>query len=207
MQGLINHPPPQRNPNFVGRDWRDIALGELVSADAVRWATLNDSVEDCTKTLLRHNNSTGVVLLRESSSSNQPVATFDYSDLNAYLLVVIGMSQPEPEQMPVFQSIAERAHGRVAIPIRDILPICHKDPLATLAYNDDLTKAIEVFGTGARRILVTNQQGTDIVGVLSQLHLVEFFWNEAVNFPMIDRLYNANLRDLRIGSQQIIAIK
>lgn len=206
VQGLINHPPAQRNPNFVGRDWRDIALGELVSADAVRWATLNNSVEDCTKTLLRHNNSTGVVLLTESSSSKKPVATFDYSDLNAYLLVVIGMSKPEPEQVPVFQSIAERAHGREAIPIRDIQAICHKDPLATLSYNDDLTKAIEVFGTGARRILVTNQQGTDIVGVLSQLHLVEFFWNEAVNFPMIDRLYNSNLRDLRIGSQEIIAI-
>ncbi len=229
VQGLVNHPPPQRqrNPQFASRDWHDIALGELVAEEDIRWATLDTSVEDCTKvgdacgkvetgrridadseqTLLRNNNATGVVLLRENASDRTAVGTFDYNDLNAYLLVVIGMAKPDPEMVPVFQSIAQRAQERVPIPVRDIQPICNKDPLVTLPQGDNLLHAIELFGSGARRVIVTNSLGTEMVGVIGQLHLIEFFWNEAVNFPQIDRLYAANLRDLRLGSQDIIAIK
>jgi hypothetical protein len=148
-----------------------------------------------------------VVLVRNSPADKVAVSTFDYSDLNAYLLVVIGMANPDPEQVAVCQSIAQRAQDRVAIPIRDVLPICHKEPLASLSYNDDLVAAIEVFGSGARRVIVTNPNATEVVGVLSQLHLIQFFWNEAVNFPQIDQLYASTLWDLRIGSQEIIAIK
>jgi len=48
IQDLINHPPParQHNPRFAGRDWRDIAIGELVSSDDVRWVDMDTSVED-----------------------------------------------------------------------------------------------------------------------------------------------------------------
>ncbi|KAL1899123.1 cell separation during budding [Sporothrix stenoceras] len=208
VQGLLNHPPPQRQPNprFAGRDWHDISLGELVSEEDIRWASLDTSVEDCTKTLLRNNNTAGAVLVRNGASDKMAISTFDYSDLNAYLLVVIGMASPDPEHVAACQSIAQRAQERVAIPIRDVLPVCHKEPIATLTYNDDLLAAIEVFGSGARRVIVTNPNGTEVVGVLSQLHLIQFFWNEAVNFPQIDRLYASTLRDLRIGSQEIIAI-
>lgn len=147
------------------------------------------------------------MLVRNSSSDKVAISTFDYSDLNAYLLVVIGMANPDPEHVAACQSIAQRAQERVAIPIRDVLPVCHKEPIATLTYNDDLLAAIEIFGSGARRVVVTNPNGTEVVGVISQVHLIQFFWNEAVNFPQIDRLYASTLRDLRIGSQEIIAIK
>ncbi|CAK7208766.1 cell separation during budding [Sporothrix curviconia] len=208
VQGLLNHPPPQRQPQarFANRDWHDISLGELVSEEDVRWANLDTSVEDCTKTLLRGTNTAGAVLVRKGSSDKMAVSTFDYSDLNAYLLIVIGMASPEPEQVAACQSIAQRAQDRVAIPVRDVLPVCHKEPLAMLSYNDDLLRVIEVFGSGARRVVVTNANATEVVGVLSQLHLIQFFWNEAVNFPQIDRLYAASLRDLQLGSKEIIAI-
>jgi hypothetical protein len=50
VQDLLNHPPTNRlpNPRFAGRDWRDIALGELVSPDDVRWAEMDTSVEEAT---------------------------------------------------------------------------------------------------------------------------------------------------------------
>lgn len=47
----------------------------------------------------------------------------------------------------------------------------------------------------------------DVIGILSQLKLVEFFWNEGINFPAIDKLYPMILRDLGIGTQQIVAVK
>lgn len=117
------------------------------------------------------------------------------------------MANPDPEQVAACQSIASRAQERIAIPVRDVLPVCHKEPLAVLSDDDDLLRAIEVFGSGARRVIVTNYNSTEVVGILSQLHLIQFFWNEAVNFPQIDRLYAANLRDLELGSKEIIAIK
>lgn len=48
LQDLLNHPPVarQHNPRFAGRDWRDIAIGELISDDDVRWVELDTSVED-----------------------------------------------------------------------------------------------------------------------------------------------------------------
>ncbi|EFW99926.1 cbs domain containing protein [Grosmannia clavigera kw1407] len=187
VQDLVNHPPPQRmaNPRFAGRDWQDVSLGELISDHEVKWAELDTTVEDCTKTA---------------------VATFDHRDLNAYLLVVIGRAKPEPTEVEVYRSVAERAYGRVGIPVRDIQPICHKDPITTLLLTQNLAAAIELFGSGVRRILVTDPTSSEAVGILSPLRLLEFFWIESVNFPSIDRLYPMILRDLRIGSQDIISI-
>lgn len=53
---------------------------------------------------------------------------------------------------------------------------------------------------------MTNSAG-EVAGVLSQLRLVEFFWNEGVNFRVIDDLYPRLMRDLAIGSQQVIAVR
>jgi hypothetical protein len=81
-----------------------------------------------------------------------------------------------------------------------------KESLVMLPSGEYLTKAIEVFGSGIHRILVTNEAG-QMVGILSQLKLIEFFWAEGVNFPSIEKLYPVQIRDLGIGSQQILAVK
>lgn len=177
----------------------------MIQEHDIKWATMDTTVEECTKILLRSSQA-GAVLLRNSPADKTVVATFDHSDLNAYLLVVIGLAKPEPDDVAVYRSIAERAHSRVGIPVRDIQPICHKDPIATLPASQRLPSAIELFGSGVHRILVTNPASSEVVGILSQLRLLEFFWNERVNFPTIDRLYPVLLRDLRIGSQDTISI-
>ncbi len=47
---LMNHPPSNRHPNprYAGRDWRDVAVGELAVPEDVRWADLDLSVQDAT---------------------------------------------------------------------------------------------------------------------------------------------------------------
>ncbi|SPQ25822.1 d2e6ab78-1b73-4d2a-9532-ccbb0b92164d [Thermothielavioides terrestris] len=206
LQELMNHPPSNRHPNprYAGRDWRDIALGELVVPEDVRWADLDLSVQDATMLLLRHN-PTNVVLVRESPSSKTAVSTFDYSDLNAYLLVVVGLAKPEDEDISLYAEIAKKAQSQEDIPLREIQSLARKEELVTLPADATLDKAVEAFGGGIHRVLIANSAG-DVVGVLSQLRLVEFFWNEAVNFPVIERLYGCLLRDLQIGTHQIIAI-
>lgn len=145
-------------------------------------------------------------MIRETPASTSPVSTFDYSDLNAYVLIVVGLGQPPEDLVTLYDDIAKRAQARDSIPLRDIQPICRKETLVTLQGDEDLIRAVELFGSGIHRILVTNFQG-EVVGILSQIKLLEFFWNEGVNFPVIDDLYPKFMKELGIGTQQIIAVK
>lgn len=156
--------------------------------------------------VLLKNGSSNVVLIRETPADRTAVSTFDHNDVNAYLLVVVGLAKPSEEHVTLYNEISRKAQSQVAIPLRDIQPLCRKGDLVTMPANENLDKVIEGFGSGIHLILVTSQDG-EVVGILSQLRLLEFFWNEAVNFPTIDRLYGTPLRDLQIGSHRIIAIK
>ena len=51
VQELLSHPPASKtgDPRFVGRDWRQIKVGELVQKSDVRWAELDTGVEQATK--------------------------------------------------------------------------------------------------------------------------------------------------------------
>jgi len=148
----------------------------------------------------------------EESEAGKPTVkvavatTFDYSDLNAYLLVVIGLAKPGPDQVSLYDTISKRARAQEKVTLREIQPICRKEELVVLRAKDTLDKAIEAFGSGIHRILIANDFG-EVIGLLSQLRLAEFFWHEAVNFPVIDRMFGSMLRDLGIGAQQIIAVK
>ncbi|KLU90645.1 hypothetical protein MAPG_10497 [Magnaporthiopsis poae ATCC 64411] len=55
LQKLLSHPPSSRvpNPQFAGRDWRDVAVGELVSQNDIKWVDLDTSVKEATMTLLK----------------------------------------------------------------------------------------------------------------------------------------------------------
>jgi len=66
---------------------------------------------------------------------------------------------------------------------------------------------MEVFGSGVHRILITEENDTSVVGVLTQLRLVEFIWENRPSFPAVDALYPYLIKDLNIGSHSVYAIK
>jgi hypothetical protein len=104
--------------------------------------------------------------------------------------------------------LAKKTSHHIPIPIRDVTTIAKKSPLVTLSESDDLMKAIELFGSGVHRILITSKEGTpNVIGVLSQLKLVKFLWDNGTSFNAIDSLYPVILRDLGIGTAQAISIK
>ena len=80
------------------------------------------------------NTTSNVVLIREDPKSTKPISTFDYNDLNAYVLVVVGLGHPPEELVGVYDDIAKRAQARDSIPLRDIQPICRKETLVTVSY-------------------------------------------------------------------------
>ncbi|KAI5460273.1 hypothetical protein BGZ63DRAFT_404752 [Mariannaea sp. PMI_226] len=206
LQDLLNHPPSgskHGNPRFSGRDWRDVSIGELVSPDDVKWVEFDNSIEEATMLLLK--SSTNVVLVRENTDTQVAVSTFDFTDLNVYLLVVVGLAKPDEDQIEVFNEILAKARQGSQIPLREVFPLFRKDPVVHLSATEDLAQAIQVLGSGIHRLVVTSPSG-DAIGIASQLRLVEFFWNEGVNFPIIDRLYPVLLRDLGIGTKQIVSV-
>lgn len=164
-----------------------------------RWLT-------CAK-LLISSGSPNVVLLRETAESRTAVGTFDYSDLNAYLLLVVGLAQPDERHVASFNELAQKGREGKPIPLKDVKFLNEKEPLVTLPHTADLTKAVEIFGSGIHRIIIVEEQTTNVVGVLTQLRLVRFFWENGRNFPAVDRLYPHTLKDLDLGSHNVLAIK
>ncbi|KAG9251677.1 uncharacterized protein F5Z01DRAFT_662630 [Emericellopsis atlantica] len=206
VQDLLNNPPVANrhlHSKFANREWRDITVGELVSPADVRWAEMDTTVEEATMLLLKSRPT--VVLIRENAQSSAAVSTFDFKDLNAYLLVVVGLAKPEEDQIEASNNVAEKAQKGESITLREIQPLCRKEALVTLPSLSNLAQAMEVLGSGVHRLLVTNE-AEEAVGIMSQLRLVEFFWNEGVNFASIDQLYPLSLKDLSIGTKDTISV-
>ena len=148
-----------------------------------------------------------MILIRDNVEKSTAVGTFDYSDLNAYLLVVVGLARPDDDQRQLYDSIASKARDRKPIPLRDIQVLSKKGPLITVAESDDLSRAIEHFGSGVHRVVVCRDGTNEVVGLLSQLKLVRFLWENGSSFSGIDKLYSYTLKDLGIGTPHAISIK
>ena len=136
------------------------------------------------------------------------MATFDYRDLTQYLLFATGQLFPDTdEHLHVFQNLAKKAQTGQKIPLEDAKSLGNKEPFVTLPHRADLTAAVELFGGGVHRIVVVKEGGTDVVGILSQLRLVQYLWENGRCFPVIDQLYGKEIQELGIGSQHLISIK
>lgn len=198
-QPAKGHEPDAR---FKGRDWRSVQVAEIIDPAEVRFVERDTSIEDCTKLLVR-SGAPNAVLIRESRKTRTAIGAFDYSDLNAYLLLVLGLSQPDERA----QALAERARSGEAIPLRDVMDhLGARDEPAFLSHTADLTKAMEILGSGVHRVVINKEGTSEVVGILSQLRLVRFFWDNHQSFAATERLYAKSLKELDLGAKQVLAI-
>lgn len=147
------------------------------------------------------------MLITDSPESKTAIGTFDYTDLNAYLLLVVGLAQPDEAQSGTFKEIAEKGREGKPIPLRDVKDLGKKEPLIFLPHTAHLTKAMEIFGSGIHRIVVVKEHTEDVVGVLTQLRLVKFFYENVRHFFPVEPLYAKTLKELDLGSHNVIAVK
>ncbi|GFF29463.1 protein sds23 [Aspergillus udagawae] len=207
IQSLIDNPPAPKdvNPAFAGRDWREISIGELVRPDDLRFVELDTGIEEATNTLIDSN--APVLLIREAPEHQTAVGTFDYSDLNAYLLLAAGLTQPNEELRESYEELARKARDEHKIPLKDVKELSRSEPLTTLPASANLRTAVETFGGGVHRVVVVDERKDgEVVGIVSQFRLVKFLWENGRSFPVIDQLYPQYLRDLGIGSREVICI-
>ncbi|KKY15652.1 putative cbs domain-containing protein [Phaeomoniella chlamydospora] len=203
----MNNPPPSKpaDPRFAGRDWRTIKVSELVNPDDLRFVEADTTVEAATNLLV--DSGAPLLLIRETPQSQSVIGTFDYTDLNAYLLLVVGLAHPDEAHIAGYNEIARKAKEGSKMSLKNIEDIGSKsDPLVFIADTGDLSKAVEIFGGGVHRIVVVEEGTQKAVGILSQSRLVRFLWENVRAFPVLEQLYHQNLRDLRIGGQQPIGI-
>lgn len=150
-----------------------------------------------------------MLLIRETPEATSAVATFDYADLNSYLLLAAGLTHPDEEHQASYEELAKKAHDGVPIPLRDVKKFgMEKEPLINLPSSANVLTAVEIFGGGVHRVVVVNESNDqEVVGIFSQFRLVKFLWENGRSFPVIEELYPKPLRDLVIGSQEVISIK
>jgi CBS domain-containing protein len=119
----------------------------------------------------------------------------------------MGVYQPEEEEDTAsFQELAKKARAGSSIPVKLVQDLGKKSPFVTVSEKEGLSKVVEIFGSGVHRIAVV-REGTDhVIGILSQLQLISFFWEHGRSFPAIDQLYPCSLRELNIGSARVISI-
>lgn len=124
-----------------------------------------------------------------------------------YLLFATGQLHPDEERRIFFHDLSKKAQQGQPIPVREAKNLGIREPLITLPYTADLTRAVETFGGGVHRIVVVKERSDEVIGILSQLELVKFLWENGTSFPNIDQLYPQTLKDLGIGTQQLISVK
>lgn len=120
---------------------------------------------------------------------------------------MVGLAHPDDEHAEDFEQVAQRAREGKAIHLRDIKDISKKEALTFLSKDANLLQAIETFGKGVHRVVVVDEATNETVGVLSQTMLIRFLWENGRSFPVLEQLFTQHLRDLKIGSNDVIAIK
>ena len=65
---------------------------------------------------------------------------------------------------------------------------------------------MEVLGGGSHRLIICKEGTSEVVGIVSQLRLVRFFWENHQNFSATEALYSRTLRDLRAGAKDVVYI-
>ncbi|KAJ5140332.1 Protein sds23 [Penicillium atrosanguineum] len=183
-----------------------ISIGELVSPEDLQFVELDTGIEEATTILI--DSGTSVLLIRESPEHNSAVATFDYSDLNTYLLLAAGLTLPAEEHRASYDELAKKAREGTKIPLKDVKDLgMENEPLVTMPATANVLAAVETFGGGIHRVVVTKEaDDNEVIGIFSQFRLVKFLWENGRSFPIIDELYPQALNALQLGSQSVISI-
>lgn len=194
-------------------DQDQVPLFELVEANKLICIDKSYSIQKAFQ-LMESNDLTSVpVFLDRNSDDWSSCVIFDYNDLNTFLLLVMNKisikALTQDELISRFQTISklqeyvntnvEKVKKGHDVPISFILNLIPKPPIIILSENDNLTKAMETFCNGAKRIAIKNENNK-ITGILSQRRLVKHIWELIKNFPYLDLILNSTLDELKVGS-------
>ena len=172
------------------QEWQHIKIIEVIEPKKMVFIEGNASVEEAFNTLVRyHLNSIPV----ESQPGDMNCLTFDYNDLNAYLLLVLNKIKVSNKK------VTEDCQNGKPVPVGEIVKLTPKNPFYKIPGDESLSTVMSILGSGVHRVAVTNSEGTKIRGILSQRRLIKWLWDNARSFPSLEPLLNSSLQELGIG--------
>ena len=172
------------------QSWQYIKLSQLIESNKLIFINSSISVEDAFNTLIKYNLTSLPV---QAHPKDLNCLTFDYNDLNSYLLLVLNKIKINNEKL------TKDCQNGENIKVGDLIKYTPKDPFYKLSENENLSNVISILGSGVHRIAITDPDMTQIKGILSQRRLVKYLWDNARQFPDLEPLLNTSLKKLKIG--------
>ncbi|CCK72938.1 Sds24p KNAG_0M00850 [Huiozyma naganishii CBS 8797] len=170
--------------------WAEVSLVTLIEQNKLVFVPGAVSVEEAFNTLVKnHLNSIPV----EAYPGDMECLTFDYNDLNSYLLLVLNKIQVNNH------AVTEDCQNGKPVPVGEIVKLTPKNPFYKLRESQSLTSVMKILGSGVHRVAITNDEMTIVKGILSQRRLVKYLWDHAAQFRSLERLFNYTLQDLQVG--------
>lgn len=218
---LFNPTAVGRSPSATGVDWADIPLADLTESNKLIAIHSGYSVQKAFETLATHDlTSVPVALSKTDTGDLLDCLTFDYSDLNTYLLLIMNkinatdlnvdeLGSPEDsleQKQQLVQDTINGAKRGEEVSVDFIVKLHPKNEFVKFSENDVLCRVMEVLGNGVHRVAITDLTGEKITGILSQRRLIKYMWDNARRFPSLEFYLNSTLQDLQIGSNSPIFI-
>jgi CBS domain-containing protein len=185
----------------AARDWHDIPLSELVQKEKLVVVDSATSVEQAFEAMNTHDLTS--LPIKDGNTINH---TFDYADLNAYLLLVLGHVEPIDNSPEVAQYVIKARAGK-EVPVKFVSQLGIKDPYVVIPSNATLSTAVEILGNGVHRIAICDPHTpSDIVGIVSQRRLIRYIWENGRLFKSLETLFQTPLSELKVGSTNVLSI-
>lgn len=206
-QASVNSTTGSQFLSGAGIEWQDIRLAELVESNKLITIDYTKSVEEAFQTLVE-NGLTSVPV--EEYTNDLNCLTFDYTDLNAYLLLVLnkikaqGLLNTMNYDASYINEMIQRAQKGDQVPVSFVIRLNTKNPFIKLTEDDTISTVVEILGTGVHRVAITNEN--KLTGILSQRRLVKYLWENARRFPSMEPLFQSSIKSLNIGSANPISI-
>ena len=172
------------------QNWQFIKLSQLIESNKLIFINSSISVEDAFNTLMKYHLTSLPV---QTHPKDLNCLTFDYNDLNSYLLLVLNKIKINNEKL------TKDCQNGENIKVGELIKYTPKDPFYKLSENENLSNVINILGSGVHRIAITDPDMTQIKGILSQRRLVKYLWDNARQFPDLEPLLNMSLKKLKIG--------
>lgn len=177
-------------PTIVDPIWEKISLTDLIETNKLIFIPGDVSVEEAFNTLVKnHLNSIPV----ENFPGDMNCLTFDYNDLNSYLLLVLNKINVNNKK------ITQDCQNGKPVPVGEIVKLTPKNTFYKIPENDNLINIMKILGSGLHRVAITNPEMTFVKGILSQRRLIKYLWDNVSKFKILDFFLNYSLKDLQIG--------
>lgn len=191
-------------------DWQHIHLSDLVDKSKLVFVDAEASVEKAFD-ILDENHFTSLPIKSRAGGATDSTDytvthTFDYADLNAYLLLVLGHIDPIQESTEVKENVQKAREGE-PVPVKFVTQLGIKDPFVVVSADSTLSVAVEILGNGVHRIAVNDPQNPkEIVGIISQRRLIRYIWENGRKFKSLENLFQTPLSNLNVGSKSVISV-